>query len=211
MYVQYGCGFSAPVQWTNFDASPTLRWERIPILGKLYTKNVQRFPSGVKYGDIVDGLPVADNSCGGVYASHVLEHLTLDEFHKALENTRKILQDGGIFRLVVPDLESAARRYLKQLESTNASACASFLEETSLGTKERRRNLSGLLYAWLGSSTHLWMWDELSLAQALEQHGFTQIRRCSCGDCVDPMFVFVEDPGRFEGAVAMEARKLHKP
>jgi hypothetical protein len=36
-YVQYGCGWSAPKEWVNYDASPTLKWERIPILGR-YTK-----------------------------------------------------------------------------------------------------------------------------------------------------------------------------
>ena len=42
-YVQYGCGFSAPEQWLNFDASPTLRFERLPIIGSLYTKNKSDF------------------------------------------------------------------------------------------------------------------------------------------------------------------------
>src|SRR5882724_7131927 len=32
-YVHYGCLFCAPESWLNFDASPTLRFERIPILG----------------------------------------------------------------------------------------------------------------------------------------------------------------------------------
>src|ERR1700688_376097 len=79
-YVQYGCGWSAPEGWTNFDASLTLKWERIPILGRC-TKNSRRFPPNVRSGDIVKGLPVGDESCHGVYASHVLEHLTLEEFH----------------------------------------------------------------------------------------------------------------------------------
>ena len=52
------------------------------------------------------------------------------------------------------------------------------------------------------------MWDEVSLAGALQEHGFTRIRRCAFGDCYDPMFAAVEDSGRFERAVAMEA---HKP
>ena len=98
MYVQYGCGWTAPETWTNFsDASPTLRWERIPLLGKLYTKNPRRFPPNVLYGNIVKGLPISDCSCRGVYASHVLEHLTLNEFRVALDNTYKILGNGGIF------------------------------------------------------------------------------------------------------------------
>ena len=207
MYVQYGCGRTAPETWTNFDASLTLRWERIPLIGKLYTKNPQRFPPNVLYGNIVKGLPIPERSCSGVYASHVLEHLALKEFHVSLDNTYKILEGGGIFRLVVPDLECAARRYLNKLEAADASANSSFLEETSLGKKELRRGLTGFLYGWLQTSMHLWMWDEVSLAGVLQDHGFTGIRRCAFGDCSDPMFAAVEDLGRFERAVAMEARK----
>ena len=89
-YVQYGCAWSTSKEWRNFDASPTLRFERLPIIGRLYTKNDSRFPIEVEFGDIVKGLPVPDNSCGGVYCSHVLEHLALNEFRSALKNTLKI-------------------------------------------------------------------------------------------------------------------------
>jgi hypothetical protein len=33
-YLQYGCGWDALDGWLNFDASPTLRMERIPAVGK---------------------------------------------------------------------------------------------------------------------------------------------------------------------------------
>src|SRR2546421_9928005 len=69
--VQFGCGLSAPETWRNFDASPTLRFERLPIVGRLYTKNGERFPGNVEYGDIVKGLPLVRESCAAVYASHV--------------------------------------------------------------------------------------------------------------------------------------------
>ena len=45
MYVQYGCGLSAPEEWINFDASLTLKRERIPIAEKLTIKNGHRFPA----------------------------------------------------------------------------------------------------------------------------------------------------------------------
>jgi hypothetical protein len=206
MYVQYGCGFSAPKEWINFDASPTLKWERIPIIGRVYTKNSQRFPPNVRCGDIVAGLPVRDRTCRGVYASHVLEHLALNDFHQALANTRKILRDGGTFRLIVPDLEWAAREYVRRSDAGDRTANDYFLTETCLGRKERRRGLAGLAYEWLRTSGHLWMWDALSVGHALEKHGFRQIRRCCFHDSEDPMFAFVEDKDRFEHAIAMEAR-----
>lgn len=206
MYVQYGCGFSAPPEWLNFDASLTLRWEKLPIFGKLATKNARRFPPNVRRADIVKGLPVPDGSCHGVYASHVLEHLALDDFHVALDNTRRVLRTGGIFRLVLPDLECAAREYLRRLEAGDAAANRFFLEETRLGTRSRARSPWAILHHSLGRSAHGWMWDALSLREALEEHGFSRVRQCHFGDCEDPKFSLVEDARRFEHAIAMEAR-----
>jgi len=206
MYIQYGCGFSAPVEWINFDASPTLTLERLPVVGKLVTKNARRFPSNVRPGDIVKGLPVPDGSCRGVYASHVLEHLTLRELHIALDNTRKVLRPGGIFRLVVPDLEWAAREYLRRLDAGDDSASRFFLIETRLGRKERATGIRKILYESFARSAHGWMWDALSLCRALEEHGFKCVRQCHFGDCEDPMFALVEDARRFENAIAIEGR-----
>src|SRR5437870_12219189 len=110
--VQYGCGLNAPLGWKNFDASPTLRFERLPLLGRQYTKNERRFPDNIEYGDIVKGIPLPKHSCEAIYASHVLEHLSLRDFRVALGNTYDLLADGGVFRAVIPDLEILARRYL---------------------------------------------------------------------------------------------------
>jgi SAM-dependent methyltransferase len=205
-YVQYGCGWSVHSEWTNFDASPTLKWERLPILGR-FTKNPLRFPASARVGDIVKGLPVADESCQGVYASHVLEHLTLEDFHKALQNTYRILRRGGIFRLVVPDLEWAVREYIMRMDRDDPDANAFFLRETNLGCERREPGLMGLARKLVNTSTHLWMWDERSMTRALSEHGFGHIRRCCFGDCEDAMFSLVEDRGRFENALGMEARR----
>jgi SAM-dependent methyltransferase len=205
-YVQYGCGWTAPKEWVNFDASLTLKWERLPILG-LYTKNAKRFPANVRPGNIVTGLPVADESCQGVYASHVLEHLPLKDFHKALSNTYRMLKKGGIFRLVVPDLEWAAREYVARLDRGESDANAFFLRETDLGHERRDYGLRGVAEQLFRTSLHLWMWDELSMGQALRDHGFIQVRRCYFGDCEDAKFSFVEESGRFQKAVAMEGRR----
>lgn len=69
-YVQYGSHFRAPGTWRNFDASPTLLFERIPIIGRLYTRNDSRFPDNVEYGNIVKGLPVPNESCKSVLLTH---------------------------------------------------------------------------------------------------------------------------------------------
>jgi hypothetical protein len=200
--VQYGCGFNAPKNWRNFDASPTLRFERVPVVSRLYSKNTNRFPPNVEYGDIVKGLPLTPESCAALYASHVLEHLSLEHFRAALRNTFDLLQPGGIFRLVVPDLEILARRYL---DSNNSDAALAFMKETSLGVENRSRNIGSFFRSWLGNSSHLWMWDLKSLTRELGEVGFVRIRKCSFGD--EPIFRDVEARARFENAVSVQGAK----
>lgn len=206
LYVQYGCGFSAAEGWLNFDASPTLRFERIPLLGRLHTRNSQRFPDAVRYGDIAKGLPLPSASCAGVYASHVLEHLSLQEFHAALAETARLLAPGGIFRLVVPDLEVICRTYLREADEGSPLAGERLIRGLQMGRESRRRGLAGFMIDWLGNSHHQWMWDEQGLRMHLARHSFVNIRRATFGDSDDAMFARVEAEDRFHGACAMEAR-----
>jgi hypothetical protein len=200
--VQYGCGFSAPTTWRNFDCSPTLRFERLPLIGRLYTKNQNRFPANVEYGDIVKGLPLSARSCAVIYASHVLEHLTLSEFQLALKHTYELLEPRGTFRIVVPDLETLAKRYVASSESTAAHV---FMKETSLGIESRSRNVKGALRSWLANSSHLWMWDFKSLKHELGATGFVDVEKRGFGD--NPVFADVEDASRFVDAVAVQCSK----
>ncbi len=202
-YVQYGCGLSAPPQWTNFDASPTLLIERLPLLAALTARRGRLFPPNVRFGDIVKGLPIPQGSCRAVYCSHVLEHLSLNDFRTALVNTRKVLRADGVFRLVVPDLRVAAERYLATREPT---AAMQFMTETSLGCVERQRGVGGMLRTWLGNSQHLWMWDFDSLRPELERAGFRNVRGATFADSGDPMFGAVEEQSRWIDAVGVQCQ-----
>lgn len=203
-YIQYGCGWSAPETWLNFDCSPTLWFERLPVVGRLYTRNARRFPDNIRYGDIVAGLPIDQGTCRGIYCSHVLEHLALDDFHMALQNTYQYLRVGGTFRFVLPDLEQLTRDYLADGHS---SAASRFMEASCLGKKHRAKNMRGFVTEWFGNSAHLWMWDEKAMREQLIKHGFNDIRRASFGDAEDKNFISVEDNDRFTGCLAMQCRR----
>lgn len=216
IYVQYGCGFAVGKDWLNFDSSPTLRLERLPIVGGMLGRiagNSQPFPPEVRYGDISKGLPIADNSVRGVYASHVLEHLALHDFRKALQNTFKMLMPGGVFRLVVPDLEERARRYVHEATNHSVDASGNFMRRCHLGLEQRPSSMLGRARLLAGGSAHLWMWDQASMIDELRKVGFDRVRRCEFGDSGDEMFARVEEPTRFADhqlglrELAIEARK----
>lgn len=212
IYVQYGCGINAPQSWINFDASPNLRLERLPLIGTLYAgvKMVngkpqrQRFPSNIKYGDIVKGLPLKANSVQGIFASHVLEHLSLEDCELALSNTFSLLKSGGIFRLIVPNLKEIAMDYVN---SSEPSASVVFMQQTLLGKSTSNKNFKSLLSDWLGNSHHLWMWDYSSLELSLKKNGFINIREAFFNDSEDPKFAEVEEKARFSKSVCVECQK----
>lgn len=202
--VQYGCGLSASEGWINFDSSPTLQLQRLPLIGRWMHGFVKpAFPRAVRYGDIVKGLPLPPGAADLMYCSHVLEHLALHDLRRALQNTFKCLRFGGIFRMVLPDLRALAEAYVGDQSHESAPR---FMRETYLGHNARSRGLVSLLRARFGNSLHLWMWDFSSLSVELAAAGFKEIRRASFGDSIDSAFAAVEELHRWAGQLGIECR-----
>lgn len=102
-----GCGDICPDDWHNIDASLSLRISKIPLIGRsvLSLTGAPNWSHSVKYGDIVKGLPNKHDFCQLIFACHVLEHLSIHDFQHAMKNIYSCLKPGGIFRIIVPDLE----------------------------------------------------------------------------------------------------------
>jgi predicted SAM-dependent methyltransferase len=97
-----GCGENIHPDWINLDIAPSL-------------PEVQRL-------DARKDLPFPDNYFDACYNSHVLEHLQPEEAIAMIQQVQRVLKPGGIFRLVVPDLEGIARLYLQVLEQAEQNA-----------------------------------------------------------------------------------------
>lgn len=191
-----GCGLVTPDGWENIDASPSLRLSQIPIIGR-YLVAMRKGPDWAKsaqYGDIVRGLNLQPDTCELIFASHVLEHLSLKDFHVAMDNIYKYLKPGGYFRAIVPDLEALINRYVRQrADSAMATKAASdFVTDTWMGHPGSRRNFYLRLQESFANSRHQWMWDEFSLFDAFFQHSFKNIKRCKHGEWSDPRFAKVD-------------------
>lgn len=203
--INFGCGLSVAPGWQNFDASMTVRLQRLPVLGraaKSFTKPI--FPSEVIFGDVVRGLPVSSGAFERVYCSHVLEHLALDDFRKALNEVLRVLKPGGVFRGVLPDLEHEAKTYLADLRH---DSCSRFMRSTSLGVSARSRGLVEVVRSFFGNSHHLWMWDFNGIEAELANVGFMDIRRATFADSKFVEFSSVEEFSRWENCLGFECRK----
>lgn len=206
-YIQFGCGTCAPSGWQNFDAGPAFWLQKYIPLSKsmLVRKGYPDYPTReIEYGDVITGLPVERNSAAAVYCSHVLEHLALSDFRRAIRNVFEYLKPGGRFRLVVPDLEYLIHQYCA---TAGPEAAPTFLERAVLGEASAPRGVRSLPRLLFGRSKHLWMWDYKAISRELTDAGFVDIRRASYNDSMDGRFKEVENPGRWENCLGVECKK----
>lgn len=91
-----GCGHHYHQAWTNVDFIST--------------------GAGVIGHNLNEGIPFETGSFDVVYHSHVLEHLTRENGMFLLQECFRVLKQGGILRVAVPDLEQIVRLYLEKLE-----------------------------------------------------------------------------------------------
>ena len=201
-FVQYGCGLSCPAGWVNYDCSPQLRLERLPVFGRFFRGGPHgRFPEGVLYGDIVTGLPRPAGSAELLYCSHVLEHLTLDDLRRSLRNSHRLLATGGVFRIVLPDLEQLIHSYQ---HSTAEDRGVTFIRDSLMGMTSRPRGGMALIRQAFGNSHHLWLWDYSGLAKELSEAGFLGIRRAEYNDSGIEGFSEVESEDRWRNALGIQ-------
>ena len=97
-----GCGSRRHPAWTNADLVPA--------------------GPDVIACDLRRPLPFATGSFRAVYAAHVLEHLEPAEGRRLVAEVFRLLEPGGVVRIVVPDLEGIARAYLASLDRADAEA-----------------------------------------------------------------------------------------
>jgi predicted SAM-dependent methyltransferase len=220
LYVQFGSGNEAVKGWLNFDASPTLRIQRTPIIGVFFRKKLNcLFDDEIMYGDIIKGLPIDFNSVDGLFCSHILEHLTMADVDTALKNCFNYLKPGCTFRIIVPDLEGYARKYIHSLSGENELSesffelpAMEFMFKTYLGKVNSRRGLILRIKEALSNSSHQWMWDYLSLKSLLMRHGFVDIEKFNKNECFDEQFLVPERDYQFGNsidtfALAVQCRK----
>lgn len=94
--LNFGCGPRFAEGWVNID--------------------FHSVGPAVQQVNLLGGFPFPDASFDAVYSSHVIEHFSFEQAYFLLGETYRVLRQGGVARIVVPDLEASCREYLRILE-----------------------------------------------------------------------------------------------
>lgn len=133
----------------------------------------------------------------------MLEHLDNVEARQLLAEIRRVLTDGGILRIAVPDLMRLARRYVDETKDADA-----FVASTFLTIEKPKGIIDKLKFLIVGPRHHHWMYDAPSLIRLLESAGYADAVEVPAGTTM------IRDPGtldlyqRHEESIYVEARRL---
>jgi SAM-dependent methyltransferase len=175
--VNLGSGMVVAPGWVNLDvslASMVARWPGVfhklvyrimpqtSATKRLFTEqqfcDVLRSRTFVHH-DVRFGLPLADASVQFLYTSHFLEHLYRSEALELLREARRVLRQGGVLRVCVPDLDYALSLFAGV---DRARALEFFFYDRDVSSFTR----------------HRYMWDFAMLSDALRAAGFATVERC---------------------------------
>jgi predicted SAM-dependent methyltransferase len=214
-----GCGLVTPDGWINTDGSLNARLASVPAirrsLGALrlipQRSASAAWSSTVKYLDVRKRLPYPDRTVRYIYASHLLEHLYFDEAANLLRECRRILEPGGVIRVVVPDLRTIVDDYLgRQVfeyipPALKAIPSADRMNmRLSMHPKANHQNLLYRVYYALGDfHNHKWMYDAESLEMQFRRAGFGAAAIRPPFESDIPDIEHIETPGRVLGGEGM--------
>lgn len=115
--------------------------------------------------DATKPFPVKDGYANLIFASHVLEHLSLAEALNFLKECHRMMCNGGYIRIAVPNVWDLARKY------TNDDL--GFLKHISPGAEKAPCEIDKFYEVALAG--HKCMYDSCNLKYLLESAGFRNI------------------------------------
>jgi SAM-dependent methyltransferase len=196
-----GCGLAVTKGWINIDGSLNALVASMPAaVHRLMYRltGAKAYYSEAEYCRLLDehvfihhnlaaGIPLGDGVADYIFSSHFFEHLYQKEAAHLLQDCHRVLKEGALLRISIPDLEYAISLYTK-------------------GNKEQM--LKNYFFVEDGDSTysrHKYMYDFEMLSELLSEIGFREItrRKFQEGDLPDVNLL----DNRPEDSLFVEARK----
>jgi predicted SAM-dependent methyltransferase len=123
--------------------------------------------------DLRGGLPARPGSLSRIYSEHLLEHLSLDDGQRMLNDCFASLRDDGVMRIAMPDLRSVVDSYLGQWRDQD------WLDNPGYSHIDTAAHMLNVSFRYWG---HQYLYDQEDLTLRLSSAGFSQIRRCAWGE-----------------------------
>lgn len=143
------------------------------VLEGFVNLDVMKTAPGVLRWDCRRGLPLRSGSAAGVRAEQFVEHLeTREELPSFLRDAHRVLQAGGVLRVIVPDAERYLHAYCAGTRDAFSALAVPDPFPSDLPT--RMDVINHVFHQW---HEHRWGYDFETLEHRLKTSGFSRIVR----------------------------------
>ena len=188
LLVNIGCGERGKPGWENVDLFDS------PGVNCLY--------------DCRRGLPFADDAVKGIFTEHFFEHLDYtEEVPFFLSECNRVLQPGGVIRIIVPDAEKYVRAYCAEgwEDLTRVRPLNPDHSDVHFGSKFNTK-MEVLNAVFRQYFAHKFAYDFPTLEFLLRRYGFSGIQKQTFGRSTSPELA-IDSPDRVSESLYAEALK----
>ena len=121
-------------------------------------------------------FPFNDEVMGHILSEHLIEHLDYDDGLKMLQESYRVLRDGGRMRISTPDLERIVALYGKDsgIEGKYVDEITNFVKDLrEKGRTSSQFAINNAFYNW----GHKFLYDYDLLKRSMGEAGFRNIKR----------------------------------
>ncbi|MBW2142681.1 MAG: methyltransferase domain-containing protein [Deltaproteobacteria bacterium] len=202
--INLGCGNQAIEGWINVDYAFGARLVKLPLFRtinrklKLFNLN---WSKEIFIHDLRKKFPWKDNSIDVIYSSHTLEHLSKKEGGFFLQECHRVLKEGGLIRIIVPDLKVLVLRYINGEVSADE-----FIDALGVSYESEEDNQIKKFLVKFIKFPHRCMYDTDSLLKIMKNIGFGASGKKSFESKISDIQK-IELPERTKNAVIIEGEK----
>jgi predicted SAM-dependent methyltransferase len=161
--------------------------------------------------DATQAFPLPDDTFCYVYTEHMIEHVPYGDAAGMLRQCYRVLRPGGVLRVVTPDLAAILSLYGPSLSDLQQRYLSWFCGQ--LLPAGHPRSATSVVNAMFRLWGHQFIYDEITLADALVRAGFHTVVRRRLGESEHIELRGLENTGRYPDglleyeSIALEARK----
>ena len=144
--VHFGCGHYRLSGWINVDLDRSCKLDLV--------------------ADLRQNLPFKSRSIDYIHSEDFVDQLELEKAYHFFEECHRILKEGGVMRVLTPDLHQFAKRYIQGDKGLLK------LWDEQIGVPLKTRNLCEVFNLGMRLGGHTFLYDEETLAYVLKECGF---------------------------------------
>jgi predicted SAM-dependent methyltransferase len=177
--INLGCGIDNPPNWIGLDGGIYLLLGKLPkfFIKRNYTNKpiAKRYSfdeymrairsKNLIYFNLQYKIPFENGVVPAIYTSHFMEHIHYNDARKMLIESKRVLKEGGIIRIVVPSLDAAVSQISESLDEYkkgNYKAIQPYVTVSTTGYVDKFAH-------------HRFMYNFSLLKELLEECGFRNI------------------------------------